>query len=632
MNSTVSTNSMPSPTMVSSLNVPQNSTSTTPNIAGYIRAVQAQGASSDSIYTHLKQLGYVDSTGAITATKQVAPKTVPQIAQEYGPAVVKNLTTTFQQGGQNAVEDITNIPKVANDAGGTLPDYLLATTAAAGHEAGNIAGTAGGIIGSAIEPLLPDSVKSKLGNVVRTISDKVNSIPGMTPEIAKSLSDVFNTTSLLGGAEVAPSVADATKSGTSGAIDLANAGVQKVSAAVGSAADTAKDAASTALTKVKDLATPDAPPTMQTLIDRVKGTPAAKDIAQNTKDYLQTAKDALSTTGAKTPLDVAAGQFKKAMAALKTKMNTVGEKVSSSLARVATAKASGVRSILQNLIDETSKRIGAVYTPLTEDTDAMKGMSFGQRTQYLNDIIDGTKPSPFANSDGVFSNAPGREMAVSSATDLKKLADLHETLANLGDSPTVQQLHDTVQRLQSDLYKSAQVGAAPIDSTVKGLMKSVSGQLNETAKNAAMKAEDASGIAKGTYADTKAEYGKLADLQNTMSRRLGANYKNGASLIKRIFSPQNGDLNASIAALEKATGVPIFDHATMADFAMRTVEDPRIRSLLETKLGSAKNIAGFWKSLANFDITKPFGSAINVAEGATKFLQDPEGKIMRQLK
>lgn len=98
---------------------------------------------------------------------------------------------TFKQGGENIMKDIQNV-KTA----GIAPTL--------GHIAGDIAGTAGSFLGNILSPLIPNVAKEKIGEVSQFIDKKVNEISGMTPEIHKSLGDVFNTASLLGGKEALP--------------------------------------------------------------------------------------------------------------------------------------------------------------------------------------------------------------------------------------------------------------------------------------------------------------------------------------------------------------------------------------------------------------------------------------------
>ena len=182
----------------------QNATPSSPNVAGFIQAARSAGIPDQQIYATLQQKNLIPQ-------QQPAQTPAPSPTPTYGQQVGQNLGQTFQQGGQNVMQDIANIPKNAASASANPqhPGALetgLATVGAAGHVAGDIAGTAGGILSSVISPLLPDSVKNTIGDVAKHVSDKVNAIPGMTPEIAKGLGDIFNTATLLGGAKAAPAV------------------------------------------------------------------------------------------------------------------------------------------------------------------------------------------------------------------------------------------------------------------------------------------------------------------------------------------------------------------------------------------------------------------------------------------
>lgn len=159
----------------------------------------------------------------IDQSYQPPKPTITQKVGGYGADVVKNLGNTFKQGAENVATDIGNISKNAQEVDGGKLATGLAGLQAAGHVAGDVAGTAGNILGSFITPLLPESVKKGMGDVTKYIEDKVNSIPGMTPEIAKGLGDLFNTGSLLGGSKAEPIVTEAT---TQGVKDLGNQAIQ----------------------------------------------------------------------------------------------------------------------------------------------------------------------------------------------------------------------------------------------------------------------------------------------------------------------------------------------------------------------------------------------------------------------
>lgn len=154
----------------------------------------------------------IDLSWAGRPALKPTPET-PTPTPSYSEKVATRLGETFQKGGQDVTKDITNIPQKAQEAGGSPLAYGAAALAGAGHVAGDIAGTAGGILGSFLSPLIPDNVKNAVGDVTNTIADKVNSIPGMTPEIAKSLGDVFNTLTLKGGAKAETAVTPAVEKG-----------------------------------------------------------------------------------------------------------------------------------------------------------------------------------------------------------------------------------------------------------------------------------------------------------------------------------------------------------------------------------------------------------------------------------
>lgn len=141
----------------------------------------------------------------------------------------KSFVDTFKKGGEAVTKDITNTGNVAEQAGGGVGAKVLSGLSTAGHVAGDIAGTAGGLIGDVIAPLLPESVKTGIGNLAQTINEKVDKIPGMTPEIHKSLSDVFNTLTLAGGGEAEPGITSVAKAGAEKATTLAKQGVEKIS-------------------------------------------------------------------------------------------------------------------------------------------------------------------------------------------------------------------------------------------------------------------------------------------------------------------------------------------------------------------------------------------------------------------
>lgn len=191
-----------------------------PQIQGTIANLRKQGIADDKIFSYLQTKGVIQT-----------PVPAKSAVGNYDDQAGQNLRDTANQGGQNAIKAISSVSKNAKDAGGSPLAYAASAGSAAGHVAGDIAGTAGGILGSVISPLIPQSVKNGIGDVTKHISDAVDKIPGMTPEIAKSLGDVFNTLSLgIGGGAEAP-LGNAVESGTKAVAEAASPVLEKASQA-----------------------------------------------------------------------------------------------------------------------------------------------------------------------------------------------------------------------------------------------------------------------------------------------------------------------------------------------------------------------------------------------------------------
>lgn len=180
-------------------------------------------------------------------------------------AIIPSILRDFQKRGENIINGIQDTNKVVEGAGNTPLAKTLGVGATAGHIAGQIAGGAGDIIGEVVSQFLPDSVKSKIGDAAKFVSDRVNQIPGMTPEIAKSLGDVFNAVTLLGGEKFTPSVIEKTGQIASDIGETAGNTAQGIKDTVSGAASKIKESVYPSLTesekigkiiqgKIKDIA------------------------------------------------------------------------------------------------------------------------------------------------------------------------------------------------------------------------------------------------------------------------------------------------------------------------------------------------------------------------------------------
>jgi hypothetical protein len=128
------------------------------------------------------------------------------------------------------------------------------------------------------------------------------------------------------------------------------------------------------------------------------------------------------------------------------------------------------------------------------------------------------------------------------------------------------------------------------------------GKLNQAAKD----------VGGEEYTNANADYARLKGLRDDLNKRLGTNMKNAGSIMKRIFSPQDGGVKDLVKNLEQETGQPIFHDATLAKFAMDAVGDPRAQSLLQQGLEA-----------------KSKGIVHSTLEYLKSKLEDPEGKALR---
>jgi len=179
--------------------------------------------------------------------------TVTRTQQEIGSDIGKSVQTH----GQNIMNDIAN----------TDPNHpVLSSLANAGHAAGNVAGVIGDAFGSIISHIVPQSVKDAGSNAVQWAADKVNSIPGMTeklnqvnsfmdknPDVAKSISDVFNTVSLLGGEKGTPVVKNAVSDLSKVTGGLADKAATKIGEVGGNIVNKVGEVASNVSEKIGDV-------------------------------------------------------------------------------------------------------------------------------------------------------------------------------------------------------------------------------------------------------------------------------------------------------------------------------------------------------------------------------------------
>lgn len=291
----------------------------------------------------------------------------PPLLDSYISKTGDNLKNTFKQGSQNVMSDIQNTPQGNNTTLGGLGKSVLGDLSTAGHIAGDIAGTAGGLIGSFISPLLPDGVKSKIGDVTKFVGDRINSIPGMTPEIAKSLGDVFNTLTLAGGNAAEPIAKEVAGQGIS---KVAEVGTQTLDTA-SNGLKKAGDAAASINQRLNPLA--EKPATLQDAVEIVSPKMSAKDTANALAEGRGTGGGLLSKT--KILPDKATTEIGKAVQGI-VKTGVPAADNITSLRQAISSEAENLKSQIKDAdhpysFKELNSKLNAVDTPIS-----IKGTAF----------------------------------------------------------------------------------------------------------------------------------------------------------------------------------------------------------------------------------------------------------------
>lgn len=450
---------------------------------------------------------------------------------------------------------------------------------------GNVAGEAGDIIGGLVklgsQATMPKPVYDFVSNLLSSgVKTAINSNAGQNlaqiwgelsakyPDATKNVGNLLGITGLVAGT---PDV------NVGELADVAKGGAQAAGSMVGDTAsnvgqgivNTTSKFVQAPINAAQDLATPIDQNVLKILQNPNPNT------ASTLKNMFSSAKEAISTTGAPSPLEIAGkNSFGNAMDSIKSQLGDAGKVLNDSLAENGTK---------------------------TVDTSAVKNVFNEGLESRLGTKVDVT---------GDLSDAPGRKSIItSSPSDSRMVKMVDQALYKLGSNPTVQEVNDTVDSLQGELYKAPMKGAEALNGKTQGFVKQIVGQLNGVAKDAAGP----------EYSEANETYANLKDMQNELNTKMGTNYKNAGAQMKRIFSPSDGGIKSLVTRLERQTGEPIFHDATLAKFAMDSVGDPRAISLLD-KVGKVAD-TGFYRSMINFvknRLNNPEGVATRIVNLSSK--------------
>lgn len=315
--------------------------------------------------------------------------------------------------------------------------------------------------------------------------------------------------------------------------------------------------------------------------DRLKNLDTAKIVEQGKQKsekfegYISQAKKSMKDYSQKTPLVQAGEKGGEALNIVGQKLAKQGQLKREALGKVGQATIKNMGKFRAKLRDELRERVG------------------------INIVL---------SEDGIeVADAAGRASKIAfDPADNKLVKDAYSTLAKLGSKPTVQQLDDTVDALQDLLYKRNNLTAVPINGQVEGVLKSITGEINNAVKK----------IGGERYRVANQKFAYMKDTFDRLNKSLGDEGVRGASLMKQLFSPTGEAPRRLFSEIKKLTGIDLVEEATLAKFAMESVGDARQASLLEEVIRG--QVSPDVKGFVSYAADKALGK-----------LKDPVGKARR---
>jgi hypothetical protein len=465
----------------------------------------------------------------------------------------------------------------------SVPSKILQT---AGHAAGFV----GDVGFNALKAITPDDVEDVVEGSVQKVAETepvknaIGSIVSWAtahPEAARNLQAIVDIGSLIPAGKGAALGSKALESGSKRSINMAN---DFAETAIGAAKNLSD---SRVVGKVSDVITPLDKGTETVLNpsrlipkERLKELPLERIVAQaedkslKLENYVKTAKDAIQDYSKPTPLVKAGEKAEESLVVLNNKLSKQGQLKQEALGVVGDRKVVGLPTYRANLRDELRERVGVNL--ITTDNGL--------------DVV----------------SAKGRMSKIAfDPADTKLIKDSYEVLRSLGDKPTVRQIDDTVDALQDLLYKRKNLVAIPVNGQVEGVLKSMTGKLNNAVKK----------VGGEQYRKANAKYEYFVGIRNKLNKALGEEGVKGATLMKQLFSPSGEAPRRLFAKIKELTGIDLVEEATLAKFAMENIGDARQASLLEEVIrGNATSPSSF------------IGKA---TERILNKLQDPVGKARR---
>lgn len=537
-----------------------------------------------------------------TADRQAQAKSlgIPTVENDtrntgINQGISANILPTIKEG-------VTNYSKnVGNDYMQNTKDMLdtgvQIDTGQKSHLEGNLQ-NAGTFINSIFAPIT-EAIKPSINQAAnglennKTFSNVANSGTGDTiakaqqamsdwsekhPDASKDLSSIMNIAALFTGPEAETTTQGAIKGATNAIGDTVTNAVEGVSKIPGQIADTAgeainntKDLGNQTIQKVQNAATP-----MDESVKTELTKPSIKPYqaqASVTK-YTQAAEEAMKDNSKPTPMELAGQRGEDALSNINSQIKTAGAQKTALTTGLGNQPVGDIVSNAASSIRrQVMERLGGMFT-----------------------------------KDGEILNAPGRISKIPSGEDTSLLKTVVGKIDSATKNPTFQKVDDLIDFIQNKLYERSGIGSQPVNSEVKGILKSVTGDLNSKLKE----------IGGDTYKKLNSKLSELMDTREDLNKGLGTDTNKGAALMKSLFSPNGTMAKGLFAKIQKLTGIDLVHEATIAKWAMENAGDVRQSSLLKQVLGG--------------DIKGKSGLLKGLIEKGYEKLQNPEGKATSIIK
>lgn len=519
--------------------------------------------------TELSSAG-LPTSGSISKTPETKPlgSQIVDKVKQRGENVA-NLITTEQPGANVLNKGIQATGEAFGAVGDTVDAFASRIP---GYQ--KVKDFIGGIFAKGIDKI---SDNKYLQDVAQT----------MTPELEqglKSFASLGEIANNIIGAKVGET---SVVKGLDTTVNVGNKGVDLTKQAANAIVDKTTGLVKPILNKTSDIITP-IEPGVENVLNPTKLIPkeslknisienivaSAESKMTKLNRYTQQAEKAVNDFSQPTPLAIAGNKADEALNILNNKLAKQGQLKNEALGIVGDKQVGNMQEVRDFFAKEIDDKVGVTLNESGELVDAV-----GRKSKIAFD-----------------------------PADRKLITDTNKVINDLGDSPTVRELDDTVDALQDLVYKRKSAVAIPVNGQVEGVIKNITGKLNRAVKK----------VAGEQYTKANSKFAYFVDARDKINKALGAEGVRGASMMKQLFSPAGEGNRRLFEEIKKLTGVDLVEEATLAKFAMENIGDARQASLLEEIIkGQVTGPKSFIEAAA----TKAISKLQNPVEKAKRIIE-----------